>query len=105
MQLPDFAVEQFKALPLRVIGQFSAGCARRVEDLAQLREGYPQGKGRREAIEAPLRMAGALARGSVALPVGSQFVAHNAGRAVTGARPISEAAFTAEAGGDDDGSV
>jgi hypothetical protein len=63
MKLANFTVEHVKALPLRATVAFAARCARRVEPLAQLPEGDPQRERRREAIEAPLRMAESFASG------------------------------------------
>jgi hypothetical protein len=63
MELPNFAIEDLKKLPLRAMIAMAARCARRVEHLAQLPEGHP-GKGeRRVAIDAALRLAEDVARG------------------------------------------
>jgi hypothetical protein len=84
MQLPDFTVEQLKALPLRAIVAFAARCARRVEPLAQLPEGHPQRESRRGAVEAALRMAEAFAKGADGPPDGSAVEAADASRGVAG---------------------
>jgi hypothetical protein len=68
MKLANFNIEQLKELPLRAIVAFAARCARRVEHLAQLPEGNPQREGRREAIEAAIRLAESFARGTDAPP-------------------------------------
>jgi hypothetical protein len=68
MQLPDFTVDQLKALPLRSIVAFAARCARRVEPLSQLPEGHPHREERRVAVGAALQMAEDFARGADAAP-------------------------------------
>jgi hypothetical protein len=68
MRLANFTVEHLKALPLRAIVAVAARCARRVEPLAQLPEGNLHREGRREAVEAALRMAESFARGTDAPP-------------------------------------
>ncbi len=96
MQLPDFTFEHLKKLPLRAIVAFAARCARRVEHLAQLPAGHPQGEGRRMAVEAALRMAEAFARGSDAPPDEVVFAALHATRGVAG-EPAGSQATTAAA--------
>jgi hypothetical protein len=68
MKVPDFTVEQIKRLPLRAIVAFAARCARRAEPLAQLPLEHPEHERRRAAVDAALRMAESVARGSTACP-------------------------------------
>jgi hypothetical protein len=102
MKLANFTIEQLKALPLRAIVAFAARCARRVEHLAQLPEGHPQGEDRREAIEAALRMADSFARGTGAPPDESVVAAIDASRdaggdltCATAAAAVAQAAHAA----------
>src|SRR6516165_9157982 len=104
MKLANFTVEQLKALPLRGIVAFAARCARRVEDLAQLPEGHPQRKNRREAIEAALRMADSFAKGTGAPLDESVVTAIDANRdaggdltCTTAASAVAQAAHAAAA--------
>src|SRR4051812_12483563 len=99
MKLAHFTVEQLKALPLRAIVAFAARCARRVHPLAQLPEGNPRREGRREAVEAALRMAEAFARGEEVPPDESVVAAidasRDAGGASAGAAAVDAAAQAA----------
>lgn len=80
MEMPDFAVEHLKRLPLRAIVAFAARCGRRVQHLAPGRQGDP-GQG---AIEAALGMAEDFARGAEAAPDASVLEAVDAAEAASG---------------------
>jgi hypothetical protein len=93
MKLANFTIEQLKALPLRAMVAFAARCARRVEPLAQLPEGNPQRKSRRQVVEAALRMAESFASGMDAPPDESAVAAIDASRDAGGELACSSAAF------------
>jgi hypothetical protein len=95
MRLPDFTVEHLKALPLRANVAFAVRCARRVEQLAQLPEGHPQRESRREAVEAALQMAEAVAGGASTPLDESVIAAIDASRGVAGGPSGSEDALAA----------
>ena len=65
----NYTVEDLKKLPIRAIVAFAARCARRVEDLSQLPEGHPERASRRAAIDAAIRMAEEVSRGSACTSV------------------------------------
>jgi hypothetical protein len=84
MTKTHYTDEDLKKLPLRAIVAFAARCARRVEDLSQLPEGHPEREGRRAAIDAALRLAEEISRGSVCTSVEPVVQAIDASRGVAG---------------------
>ena len=63
MIITNYAPEDLKKLPLRAIVALSARCARRVEHLALLPEGYPQTERCRAAVANAIRLAEDFAKG------------------------------------------
>jgi hypothetical protein len=97
MNIPDFTVEHLKKLPLRAIVGGAARCARRVEHLAQLPEGHPEGEGRRAAVEAAIRLAEDFARGSEVPSAEDAVRAIDASRAVASGDPRCDHAVASAA--------
>src|SRR5947209_2948538 len=91
MRLANFTPDHLKVLPLRAIVAFAARCARRVEPLTELPEGNPLRAGRREAVDAALRMAESFARGTDAPPDESVVTAIDAIRDAEGDSASSSA--------------
>ena len=80
----NYTVEDLKKLPLRAIVAFAARCARRVEDLSQLPEGHPERESRRVAIDAAIRLAEEVSRGSACTSVEPVVQAIDASQAISG---------------------
>lgn len=97
MTKTHYTDEDLKKLPLRAIVAFAARCARRVEDLSQLPEGHPKREGRRAAIDAALRLAEEISRGSVCTSVEPVVQAIDASRGVAGGGISCECAAGAAA--------
>jgi hypothetical protein len=95
MIITNYKVEDLKKLPLRAIVAFAARCARRVEHLAQLPEGHPEKQRRRAAIEAAIKMAEEIARGSPCTTVESVIREIDASRGVAGGGLWSDSAVAA----------
>ncbi len=97
MNIPNFAVEDLKKLPLRAIVAGAARCARRVEPLAQLPEGHPEREGRRAAVDAAIRMAEDFARGAEVHSAEAVVQAIDASRAVASGDPRRDHAVASAA--------
>jgi hypothetical protein len=93
----NYTVEDLKKLPLRAIVAFAARCARRVEDLSQLPEGHPERESRRAAINAAIRFAEEVSRGSACTSVEPVVQAIDASRGVAGGGIGCECAVAAAA--------
>jgi hypothetical protein len=93
----NYTVEDLKKLPLRAIVAFAARCARRVEDLSQLPEGHPERESRRAAINAAIRLAEEVSRGSACTSVEPAVQAIDASRGVAGGGIGCECAVAAVA--------
>ncbi len=63
MIVTDYSPEDLKKLPLRAIVALSVRCARRVEHLALLPDGYPETKRCRAAVANAIRLAEDFANG------------------------------------------
>src|SRR5262249_27764275 len=88
-------VEDLKKLPVRAIVALAVRCARRVEPLAQLPEGYPERDTRRAAVDAGLRLGEAFSRGEACPSADSVVQAVDASRAVIGTKRSCETAIAA----------
>ncbi len=93
----NYTDEDLKKLPLRAIVAFAARCARRVEDLSQLPEGHPERESRRAAINAAIRLAEEVSRGSACSSVEPAVQAIDASRGVAGGGIGCECAVAAVA--------
>src|SRR5262249_46016023 len=98
MELPDFAIEDLKKLPLRAMVAFAARCARRVEHLAQLPEDHAEREQRRVAVDDALSLAEAVARGDACPSVEAIVQAIDLSRRTAGGTPSCQSAVAAAAG-------
>lgn len=90
-----YTADDLKTLPLRGIVALAARCARRVERLAALPDGHPDGAQVRAAIDEALQVAEAFARGEPCPSADQAVAAIEASRSATSGEILRENAYAA----------